>query len=115
MSGLPVHLQPYRQTPHSLLLPPAAGNRPVSCHELLRSGHQGTSVSVLLPGDRGTNTGFKSAPYFGSSEKKSSLNHLPVEIGLMALKFKFQSFFCFVTHLHYERGALKETFQYSAE
>lgn len=41
MSGLRVHLQPYRQATHNLLLPPAAGNRPVSCHELLCSGHQG--------------------------------------------------------------------------
>lgn len=46
MSGLPVHLQPYRQAPHSLLLPPAAGNRPVPCHELLRSGHQGAFFNV---------------------------------------------------------------------
>lgn len=47
MSGLPVHLQPYRQAPHSVLLPPAAGNRPVPGHELLCSGHQGTLFSVF--------------------------------------------------------------------
>lgn len=41
LPGLPVHLQPHSQAPRHPLLPPATGNRPVPCHELLCARHQG--------------------------------------------------------------------------
>lgn len=41
LPGVPVHLQPHRQAPCYPLLPPTPGNRPVTCHELLRTRHQG--------------------------------------------------------------------------
>lgn len=40
LPGLPVHLQPHSQAPRHPLLPPAAGNRPVTRYELLCARHQ---------------------------------------------------------------------------
>lgn len=47
LSGVPVYLYPHRKTACYSLLPSTTGNRPVTSHELLRTGHQGMVLREL--------------------------------------------------------------------